>query len=185
MESVLSAGEDFLVGPLDYGSIGKDQAQYVQERRQTTIFASVDRAGPTAVRSVKFSVADPNGFLDLSTLMFSWDVINKDDAKPLQMLTAIPHCCWSRMVVRVSSALVEDLGGNGGSFPRHEELLSRFMSHEKRLNMANMGFGISSGTMQGDDHVARPIPASSTRSVVWRPISSGLLNCGEHLPQGD
>ena len=177
MESVLSSGQDFLVGPLSYDVL-KDQASYIQERRQTTIFANTEAAGPTSVKTVKFSVNDPNGFLDLSTLMFTWDVVNKDNAKALQPLTAIPHCCFGRMVIRVSSALVEDVQYLG----RTEEMLSRFMSYEKRLNMSNMGFGLSSGSFQGNDHIARTIPASGTRSVVWRPISSGLLNSGKALP---
>lgn len=187
MESVLSAGEDFLVGPLDYSTVGKDQAQYVQERRQTTIFSSVPEAGPNSVRSIKFSIADPNGFLDLASLFFTWDVVSKEPApagvdppRNLQPLTAIPHNCFSRMVVRVSSSLVEDIQ----YLSRTEEMLSRFMSEEKRKNMANMGFGLVSGTAQGNDHLARPIPPGGRRSVVWRPISSGLLNSGECLPQG-
>ncbi len=119
----MASGSDFLVGPLSYDVLN-DQASYVTGRRNSQIFASVPEAGPTSVKSVKFNVADPNGFLDLSTLCFSWTVEEKGGANALQPLTAIPHNYWSRMIVRCSSALVEDIQFLG----RTEEMFSRFMS---------------------------------------------------------
>ena len=73
MESIIASGSDFLCGPLSYDVLN-DQASYVTGRRHCQIFASVPEAGPSSVKSVKFNIADPNGFIDLSTLCFSWTV---------------------------------------------------------------------------------------------------------------
>ena len=108
--------------------------------------------------------------------MFSWTV--EDGANAIQPLTAIPHCYWSRMIIRCSSALVEDIQFLG----RTEEMFSRFMSQAKRENAAVMGHGVTGSSQAGDDHKARPIAAGAEKRVMWRPITSGLLNCGKWLP---
>ncbi len=177
MESIVASGSDFLVGPLSFDVL-QDQASYVTGRRNSQIFASVPECGPASVKSVKFNVADPNGFIDLSTLCFSWTVQEKGGAAALQPLTAIPHNYWSRMIIRCSSALVEDIGNLG----RTEEMFSRFMSQAKRENAAVMGHGVTGATAAGDDHKARPLIANAEKKVVWRPLTSGLLNCGKWLP---
>ena len=156
MESIVASGSDFLVGPLSY-EVMQDQASYVTTRRNSQIFASVPEAGPTSVKSVKWNIADPNGFIDLSTLCFSFTVQEKGGAAALQPLTSIPHNYFSRMIVRCSSSLVEDVQLLG----RTEEMFSRFLSKEKKANLATMGNG-----MVGDDpQIPRPIPLNGTK--VW------------------
>ncbi len=179
MESIVASGSDFLVGPLSFDVLN-DQASYVTNRRNCQIFANVSECGPLSVKSVKFNVADPNSFIDLSTVCFSWTVQEKGGTAALQPLTAIPHNYWSRMIVRCSSALVEDLGG--GHLGRVEEMFSRFMSQAKRENAAVMGHGQTGATAAGNDHKARPILANGEKRVVWRPLTSGILNCGKWLP---
>ena len=67
-------------------------------------------------------------------------------------------------------------------------MLSRFLPYEKRRNIGGlMGFGLTSHSEEGDDHLARPIPGKTggidgEQTVVWRPLSSGILNCGKILP---
>ncbi len=179
MEHIIASGSDFLVGPLTYDVL-QDQASYVTGRRNCQIFASVPECGPLAVKSVKFNIADPNGFIDLSTLCFSWTVQEKGGHHALQPLTAIPHCYWGRMIIRCSSALVEDLGG--GHLGRTEEMFSRFMSQAKRENAAVMGHGWTGGTQAGNNHKARSLIANAEKRVVWRPLTSGILNCNKWLP---
>jgi len=156
MESIIASGSDFLCGPLSYDVLN-DQASYVTGRRNCQIFASVPEAGPSSVKSVKFNIADPNGFIDLSTLCFSWTVRENGGLLPLQPLTAIPHNYWGRMIIRCSSALVEDLGG--GHLGRTEEMFSRFLSQAKRENAMVMGHGWTGGSQAGNNHKARPIVA--------------------------
>jgi len=82
------------------------------------------------------------------------------------------------MICRCSSALVEDVQNLG----RTEEMFSRFMSQAKRENAAVMGHGQTGASSAGDDMKARPIAAGAEKRVVWRPLTSGLLNCGKWLP---
>ena len=66
-------------------------------------------------------------------------------------------------------------------------MLSRFLPYEKRRNAAAMAFGLTSSSEEGSDHLARMIPAKTggvdgEQTVVWRPLSSGILSCGKILP---
>ena len=66
MESVLSGGEDFLLPGLSYDLAG-DQASYIVSKRFSQISSNVPVAGPQAVKQISFNIADPSGFLDLSS----------------------------------------------------------------------------------------------------------------------
>ena len=178
MESVLSSGSDFLLPGLSYDLAG-DQASYVVSRRQTQITCNVPTAGPNDVRQVTFKVADPSGFLDLASLCFQWTVVNSDANSALTPLSAVPHCCWSRMIISISSAVAEDVQ----YLSRTEEMLNRFLPYEKRRTAAAMGFGLASSSENGADHMPRTVAAAGgEQRVVWRPLSSGLLNCGKLFP---
>ncbi len=106
---------------LSYDLAG-DQASYVVSRRQTQITCNVPTAGPSDVRQVTFTVADPSGFLDMSSLCFQWTVVNSDANDALTPLSAVPHCCWSRMIISISSAVAEDVQ----YLSRTEVMLNRF-----------------------------------------------------------
>jgi len=178
MESILSGGQDFLLPGLSYDLSG-DQASYVVSRRQSQINSNVPTAGPNDVRQVTFNIADPSGFLDLSSLCFQWTVVNSHATAALQPLSAVPHCCWSRMILSISSAVAEDIQ----LMSRLEEQLNRFLPLEKRRAASAMGFGLASGTENGADHLARPVAANGgEQRVVWRPLSSGILNSGKLFP---
>ena len=50
-----------------------------------------------------------------------------------------------------------------------------------------MAFGLTSHSEEGDDHLARMVPGKTAgvdgeQTVVWRPLSSGILTCGKILP---
>ena len=89
MESILSGGQDFLLPGLSYDLSG-DQASYVVSRRQSQINSNVPTAGPNDVRQVTFKIADPSGFLDLSSLCFQWTVTNTHATAAMQPLSAVP-----------------------------------------------------------------------------------------------
>ncbi len=178
MESILSGGQDFLLPGLSYDLSG-DQASYVVSRRQSQINSNVPTAGPNDVRQVTFNIADPSGFLDLSSLCFQWTCFNSHATAAMQPLSAVPHCCWSRMIISISSAIAEDIQ----YLPRTEEMLNRFLPYEKRRAAAAMGFGLASSSESGADHLARTVAANGgEQRVVWRPLSSGILNCGKLFP---
>ena len=165
MESILSGGQDFLLPGLSYDLSG-DQASYVVSRRQSQINSNVPTAGPNDVRQVTFNIADPSGFLDLSSLRFQWTVTNTHATAAMQPLSAVPRCCWSRMIISISSAIAEDTQ----SISRTEEMLNRFLPYEKRGAAKAMGFRLASSSENGADHVARTTASNSgEHRVVWRP----------------
>ena len=138
MESILSGGADFLLPGLSYDLSG-DKASYCVGRRQSQINSNVPTAGPNDVRQVTFNIADPSGFLDLSSLCFQWTVTNTHATNAMQPLSAVPHCCWSRMIISISSAIAEDIQ----YLSRTEEMLNRFLPYEKRKSSS--GYGIWAG----------------------------------------
>jgi len=178
MESILSGGQDFLLPGLSY-DLANDQSSYVLNRRNSQLNSNVPEAGPNSVKQVSFNIADPSGFLDLSSLCFQWTVTNTHATAALQPLSALPHCCWSRMIISISSAIAEDIQ----YLSRTEEMLNRFLPYEKRRAAAAMGFGLASSSENGADHLARPVAANGgEQRVVWRPLSSGILNSGKLFP---
>ncbi len=105
MEHIIASGSDFLVGPLTYDVL-QDQASYVTGRRNCQIFASVPEAGPLSVKSVKFNIADPNGFIDLSTLCRCRNALS---GKSIFFLT--PPAKWSSDISLSISSYSRTLGG--------------------------------------------------------------------------
>eukprot|EP00973_Karenia_brevis_P053798 7473275-Karenia_brevis.AAC.1 len=62
-------------------------------------------------------------------------------------------------------------------------MLNRFLPYEKRRAAAAVGFGLASSSENGADHLSRTVAAGGgEQKVVWRPLSSGLLNCGKLFP---
>ena len=166
-----------MLSGLSYDLSG-DEASYVVSRRQSQINSNVPTAGPNDVRQVTFNIADPSGFLDLSSLCFQWTVTNTHATAAMQPLSAVPHCCWSRKILSISSAIAEDIQ----YLSRTEEMLNRFLPFEKRRAAAAMGFGLHSGTENGSDHLARTVAANGEQKVIWRPLSSGFLLWEVHSP---
>jgi len=83
------------------------------------------------------------------------------------------------MIVSISSAIAEDIQ----YLSRTEEMLNRFLPLEKRRAASAMGFGLASGSDNGADHLSRTVAANGgEQRVVWRPLSSGILNCGKLFP---
>ena len=83
------------------------------------------------------------------------------------------------MIISISSAIAEDIQYQS----RLEEMLNRFLPYEKRRAAAAMGFGLASSSENGADHLSRTVAAASgEQRVVWRPLSSGILNSGKLFP---
>ncbi len=79
--------------------------------------------------------------------------MNRDANNAMTPLSAVPHCCWSRVIVSISSAVAEDVQ----YLARTEEMLNRFLPYEKRRAAAAMGFGLASSSDNGADHMPRTI----------------------------
>ena len=176
MESVIASGNDQPIPEID-PAIFQNQASYVVRREQTTTTCATPVISPGAVRTAKLTVVDGN-FLDLSTLHFSFIVRNLSAANPLQPLSAIPHCWFRRMVIKVNGATVEDVN----FLSRIEEQISRFVSTNKKRNWGDAGHGWAALTDLSTDAVSKEIAISGFQRVTWRPLSSGFLHCSKFLP---
>ena len=75
MESIIAQNEDVLVAPLDF-SIGGAAASYIVSREQATYFSAQNLVSPSGVKIAKYQVGG-NGFLDLSSLYFTFLLTNK------------------------------------------------------------------------------------------------------------
>ena len=60
-------------------------------------------------------------------------------------------------------------------YNRTEELMSRFQSFDKRVQQYDEGFGFHTGDRNGNNFVAKAIPAGTGKTVVWSPSICCLL----------
>ena len=183
LESIIATGEDVLAGPLDF-DIGSDQASYIVSREQQTFYSSQNILNPTSVKTLKYSLGG-NGFLDLSTLHFTFLLKNLSPTLELQPLTCEAHCCFRRFIVRISGTLCE----NQEFFSKNEEFVRRILPAEKRKDLASMFLGVASYGGHGHDMIPNSIPANavgagttSSKRVVFRPLTSAILNMKKYLP---
>ena len=175
MESIIStASEDVLVAPLDF-SIGKNSAQYIVSREQSTYFSSQNLVSPTGVKIAKFQVGQPTGFLDLSSLYFAFELTNTGGSA-LQPLTAEAHCLFSRLIVRAAGTLCESIE----LFSVGEEYARRLLPLEKRKNLSAMFLG-SSGGEEGHNLLSKTLTAGASQTILFRPMTSSILNLKKYL----
>jgi hypothetical protein len=97
--------------------------------------------------------------MDLSSLVFSMDFLN-GPAHPATALVNGAHCLFSRIRVLVSGTEVE----NVESHNIVAEMFHRMLPAEKKSNVELMGFG------------GGPIPADTTRTILFRPSVLGICN---------
>ena len=175
LSTILATGSDVLAAPLDY-SLG-DQASYIAKRENQTFFSAQNLAKPTSVRTLKFSVGG-NAFHDLSTLVFSFQIRNDDPVKSLLPATIECHHLFRRMIVRIAGTQIE----NKEFFAREEEFARRLLPAEKRKDLAGMYLGVYSDGGNGHDMVPNRLPAGKQKHVLFRPLTSSVLNMSKYLP---
>ena len=153
MESVLAGGSDQRIPELDV-SVYQNQASYVIRREQTTTTCPSTAISAGSVRTAKFNVVDGN-FLVLSTLHFTWSIRERSGSE-LIPASAIPHCWWRRLIIKVNGATVEDIS----NLSRLEEQITRFTSTSKRRNWGDSGTGWAFLTDKRTDALSKPIGAN-------------------------
>ena len=93
MESLLASQDnDELLPMVNYKLVGKTTS-YIVRRDEATFFSSVVEAGPNSVRVATFNVNSDN-FIDLNSLHFSFEVVNKVADKALRSLAPTAHCLF-------------------------------------------------------------------------------------------
>ena len=177
MESIIAQNEDVLVAPLDF-SIGSNAASYIVGREQATYFSSQNLVSPDGVKVAKFQVGG-NGFIDLSSMYFTALLTNKSTTTPLQPLTCEAHSLFKRLICRAAGSLVESIE----MFNVSEEYVRRLLPLEKRQNLANMFLGSVAGTgANGHDLQARTLAAGASKRIMFRPMTSAVLNLKKYWP---
>ena len=67
MESLLSANEDILIPPLSLGL--KPGAAYIQNRRQASVFSSINQASPQGVQNIRFNLSSTVEWCDPASVI--------------------------------------------------------------------------------------------------------------------
>lgn len=176
MESLLASSEDHLLPHIDY-KLG-ETASYIESRQEASFFSSVNVASPNGVRVLTFNV-NSDVFLQLDSLVFSWQVNNLDAAKALLPLTQGAHGMIGRMLININGQPVEDIM----YMNRLQEQFERVLPFDKRLNNADIGFGAATFPLAGD-WTTTPIAPGGSRRVIFKPLLSGLLQGQNKLLPG-
>ena len=145
MESLLASQDNDQLLPQADFKISGPTASYVVDRNEATFFSNVTEAGPNSVRVVTWNV-NSDQFIDLNSLHFSCEVVDKNVAHPLKPLSYLPPVLFDRMIIQVGGVTVEHLM----YFNRTSVLFDSFLPTDKRQNNADIGFGTQHRT---NDHV--------------------------------
>ena len=179
MESYVAASDVHLISSLSY-----DQpkiAPYIIARKQVQIpAAGGDSYGPASVgaKVARFSLNTSGPFIDLSSVAITGTVSNTDGTNSLTFLGPSLGT-----LVQTARLLIGGVEVDRCDYAnRTEGMLGLLQSPDKRLQDFSEGFGYYSGTSNGTDFVASPIPAGTSRKVVWRPKCLGSLLGTSYLP---
>ena len=175
LSTIISTGSDVLAAPLDY-QLG-DQANYITRRENQTFFSAQNLAKPTSVRTLKFQIGG-NAFHDLSTLVFAFRIKNDHATRMMYPATLEAHHLFRRMIIRIAGTMVE----NKEFFAREEEFHRRLLPKEKRKDLAGMYFGVESEGKEGHDMIPNRLPGNTSKNVLFRPMTSAILNMKKYLP---
>ncbi len=185
MEALLSSGgpqSDVLVGPLKFGL--DPQGSYVQQRRQSTTFSNVNSASPAGVKTITINCGSSSEWFDPSTVLLSFLITNTDGTNALWPATPSASVLFDRLQVRLGSTLVEDIQ-DFGKLTHIMEMLS--MSPQKKMDMAQLGFGTQAASANGsyflaDQHDAQTIAANGSKRVYMKFDLSGLFSQQKWIP---
>ena len=178
MEAVLSSesvNTDVLPPSLAYGL--DPSGSFVTHKREATVYALGNSYAPNGVKMITVPFGSSNEWLVPDSVIFSATLINKE-SKVLQAVTADANCLFERLDVRCGGVLIESIT----DFSRCNTLFTRLtMSTQKKLNLAQLGFGtqVSSTPPEWDaaqNHVAAQVGNSATKRVFWKLNLSALFS---------
>jgi hypothetical protein len=178
MEQVLAASKSSLISSLDFGSPGP-VADYVTSRQSIQVFPQGSNIySPQGVKQLRFSLGTQGAFVDMSSLAIQATFTNGSSTQSCTILGPSIGTLIQEARVYMGNIEVERVN----FYNRTESMLSRFLPFDKRAQMYDEGFGFSAGTIAGNDFVSAAIPASSSKTVIWRPQALGLCNQRNYIP---
>jgi hypothetical protein len=180
MESIIAAGSDARIPELDPNAFS-NQASYVQSRTSSKIMCPTPVLKPNGIRTARVSITDGN-FLDLSSMYFSFDVVNNSETLGMRPLNAIPSAYWNRALIKVNGTVVEDVN----HWNKLEQALSLYVATNKRRNYGDLGTGWAALSDAGTDALPAVMPKKSDaghrKKCVWRPLGLGFASMQKFLP---
>jgi len=171
MESLLSANEDILIPPLSLGL--KPGAAYIQNRRQASVFSSINQASPQGVQNIRFNLSSTVEWCDPASVIISFDCVNDSDTAPLHPATVGAHCLFERYQCKMAASSIEDIEHYG----RTCELFTQLIPAEKRLNEGMLGFGTKPATVAFANEAA---PTNAEVVAALKSINSNDPFKGNH-----
>jgi hypothetical protein len=185
MEAILAStavDTDVLSPSLKYGL--DPSGSWCLAKREATVFALGSSYSPNGVKMISVPFGSTTEWMDPQTLIFTAEFENLDTVNAAWPATPDPAVLFERMDLRLGGQLVESVTEVG----RVNELFTRLtMSPQKKLNLAQMGFGTQVPFADQDwaaakNHDAATIAAGGSRRIMWKANLSGLLTQHRWLP---
>ena len=185
MEAILSSQAvdlDVLSPSISYGL--SPTGSWCLAKREATTFALASAYSPGGVKKIDVSFGSTTEWLVPDSVVFSAEFQNLDATNAAFPCTPDANCLFESIEVRMSGQLIERITESA----RCNELFTRLtMSPQKKVNLAQMGFGTKIPTAQPDwsaaqNHEAGTIPASASKRIHWKCNLSGILSQHKWIP---
>jgi len=185
MEAILASqavDTDVLPPNLKYGL--DPTGSFVLGRREATVFALGSSYSPAGVKMISVPFGSTTEWLVPESVLFSAEFENLDGTNAAWPATPDANCLFESIEVRMGNQLIERVTESA----RCNELFTRLtMSPQKKLNMAQMGFGTQVPAAVPDwaaaqNHDAATVAASGSKRIHWKCNLSGLLSQHRWLP---
>ena len=182
MEAILSSQSvdtDVLSPSLKYGL--NPSGSWCLGKREATVFALGSSYSPSGVKMISVPFGSTTEWLVPESIVFSANFTNTDGTNACWPATPDANCLFERIDIRLGGQLIESITESA----RCNELFTRLtMSPQKKINMAQMGFGTAIPSNEPDwsaaqNHEAGTVAASGSKRIMWKCNLSGLLT--QHL----
>ena len=185
MEAILSSQSvdlDVLSPSISYGL--SPTGSWVLAKREATTFALASAYSPAGVKKIDVSFGSTTEWLVPDSVVFSAEFQNLDGTNAAFPCTPDANCLFESIEVRCSGQLVERITESA----RCNELFTRLtMSPQKKVNMAQIGFGTQVPAVQPDwsaaqNHEAGTVAAGASKRIHWKCNLSGILSQHKWIP---
>jgi hypothetical protein len=189
MEAILSSGSpdtDVLSPSLKYGL--DPSGSWCTGKRNATVYALGSSYSPSGVKMISFQFGSTTEHLVPESIVFSANFQAPgavgDAGSSIFPANPDANVLFERIDIRLSGQLIESISESA----RCQEFLTRLtMSPQKKLNLAQMGFGTQVPTAEPDwsaaqNHDAGVVAAGTTKRIMWKANLSGLLSQHRWIP---
>jgi hypothetical protein len=182
MESIANTSDIMLLDKLNF-KIGQS-ASYITERTSVTTPCESGAAfsNETGAKMIRFKISGFDDWFDPETFVIKFTLQN-GEAKPLYPLNADPAMFFKRWRLSVRNTLCEDIN----QYARVSQMFNILSDKDSTENNMAMGFGTTIASIVSPfptyPDLAAPIPASSSRTVIFRPLSGFFGHAHFHEKQ--